>query len=235
MALSTNLIYSVMAYFVKSIRGICASGRRTMDTTPSYKNIFKWFCKIILEWLKAMVAVICLREQGITYEPNLMYNTLTFTYYICTEKIFFDIILSAVEHMELEMMNSLEQMYVPLVLNLLAVVAGVCITLYTSAAEYYPFIIISAYFIVYLKIKDIYYNYWELILPDMKIFCSFKFATAEDIQKWDDICAVCLNKMTRAKITPCKHLFHPYCLKRCLKISHYCPLCKQTFDENGSK
>ena len=41
-------------------------------------------------------------------------------------------------------------------------------------------------------------------------------ATEEEIAKHNDVCAICYQDMTTAKITRCKHMFHAICLRKWL-------------------
>lgn len=232
-ALTTVLFYSVFGYFATRVRDICQGNRpRTLsNTTPSFTNYLKWLCKIILEWAKAVVVVLCLREQGMQYEPKLVYSLITFIYYLCTERIFVEIFPQLVEALNIDKLENLEHLYVPLFMNVLAIAAGFLVGVYSLYVNYSNFILLSLYFMVYLRVKDAYYNYWELLITERETYSSFQVASKKDIEEWDDICAVCLNNMSRARITPCNHLFHPYCLKQCLRNSFYCPLCKQHFME----
>ena len=38
----------------------------------------------------------------------------------------------------------------------------------------------------------------------------------EEITKHNDVCAICYQDMTIAKITRCKHMFHAICLRKWL-------------------
>ncbi|ENN72000.1 hypothetical protein YQE_11291, partial [Dendroctonus ponderosae] len=233
LALTTVLFYSVLGYFATRVRDIYQGSRnRVVVGTPSLTNYLKWLCKIILEWAKAVVAVLCLREQGIQYEPKLAYSLITSIYYLCTEKIFMEIFSQLVEALKIDKLENLEHLYVPLLMNAVAIAAGIVVGLYSLYFNYSNLILLSLYFTVYLRIKDAYYNYWELLITERDTYSNFQVATSKDIEDWDDICAVCLNNMSKARITPCNHLFHPYCLKRCLRHSFYCPLCKHDFLEN---
>nr|CAH7758110.1 unnamed protein product [Callosobruchus chinensis] len=235
-ALTSILFYSVFGYFMSRIRDICQRSRyRTVQAAPSLRNYFKWLCKIFFEWLKAVVVVLCLREQGIHYEPKISYSLITFCYYVCSEKIFLDIFPTVVEFFNIEYLDDMEHLYVPLVLNSLTILAGVSLETYMAIVKFSNFVLISFYFIVYLRVKDLYHNNWKILKAERAAYSSFQVATKSDIQLWDDICAVCLNRMSRARITPCNHLFHPYCLKQCLKTSFYCPLCKQHFIDKDQK
>ncbi|XP_074319587.1 E3 ubiquitin protein ligase RIN2-like [Silene latifolia] len=56
-------------------------------------------------------------------------------------------------------------------------------------------------------------------------------ATSEEIQAYDDECAICREPMARAKRLPCKHLFHLDCLRSWLDQSlmemYSCPTCRK--------
>ncbi|KAJ8970323.1 hypothetical protein NQ317_003334 [Molorchus minor] len=206
-----------------------------MNSTPTMRSYIKCLLRIVLEWGKAIVVIVCLREQGIQYEPKLNYSIVTFSYYLCTEKVFLEIFPALIEFLDIEKMENLEHLYIPLGLNILATIAGLTLSVYTMYENYSNFALLSLYFLVYLRLKDTYYNYWEAIVAERETYSSFRTATEQEIQEWADICAVCLNNMSRARITPCNHLFHPYCLKQCLKTSFNCPLCKRHFLEQNSE
>ncbi|CAI2377343.1 unnamed protein product [Moneuplotes crassus] len=44
-------------------------------------------------------------------------------------------------------------------------------------------------------------------------------------------CCICTDDIeSKANILPCKHLFHPDCIKKWLKIHHACPICRSNID-----
>lgn len=230
------MFYSVFGYFISRIREIWIRNRITFfHTFPTFGSYMKWMCRIILEWIKALVVILCLREQGIYYQPKLNYSILTLTYYICTEKLFLEILPPLVEFFNIDRLENLEHLYVPLILNIYTILTGTAIGFYSLLMTYTTFAAFSIYFIIYLRIKDLYFNQWKPLLAEKHAYKSFKIATQEDIQNWADICAVCLSSMSRARITPCNHLFHPRCLKQCLRTSFNCPLCKQHFMANQNE
>lgn len=55
-------------------------------------------------------------------------------------------------------------------------------------------------------------------------------ATKEQLESFEDVCAICLRGMTSAKVTPCRHLFHSSCLKKWTYVRETCPLCNKTLD-----
>lgn len=74
-------------------------------------------------------------------------------------------------------------------------------------------------------------SYWKALLAEKSNLDKYRHATAEELEQVeDDVCAVCLLPMNwKARITPCHHLFHSDCLRKCLKQNfQICPICKQT-------
>lgn len=226
-ALKTLLFYSVFTYFTTKTKEILSPNRINLFRNWS---LMEGICRIVIEWSKAIVVVMCLREQGIHFKPSIPYAATTFTYYLCTEKIFTDIFQKTIVYCKFEIFEDLDHLYVPLVLNIYTVTLSFTADLYLfMSTKFLLFAIFCAYFTIYLRLKDCYYNFWNLLIMEKQTFNSFRDATQQDLDNYDDICAVCLSKMSRAKITPCNHFFHPCCLRECLKNSFLCPLCKVNF------
>uniref|UniRef100_A0A182U9Y9 RING-type domain-containing protein n=1 Tax=Anopheles melas TaxID=34690 RepID=A0A182U9Y9_9DIPT len=56
---------------------------------------------------------------------------------------------------------------------------------------------------------------------------SLPEATIAQLQQFDDVCAICYQDMTSAKITRCNHYFHGVCLRKWLYVQDRCPLCHE--------
>ena len=50
-------------------------------------------------------------------------------------------------------------------------------------------------------------------------------ATAEQLERNADVCAICYQNMETAKMTRCNHFFHGVCLRKWLYVQDTCPLC----------
>ncbi|XP_018328944.1 ERAD-associated E3 ubiquitin-protein ligase HRD1-like [Agrilus planipennis] len=225
---TTLLFYTVFTYFVSKVRDI-VTNNFSIHSSYSRLDLVRWVFKILLEWAKAIVIVICLKEQGIVYKPKTLYTIVTFIYYICTEKLFLELIPEIVRYFNFDIFDSMEHLYVPIVMYIYSIFVGFVVIslMLTKRLSWYT--LFGTYFILYMRLKDLLYNYVTVLLLEIETFQSFKIATNKEIQEWDDICAVCLNRMSRARITPCNHLFHPQCLRMCLQNSFKCPLCKKDF------
>ncbi|XP_028668516.1 RING finger protein 145 isoform X2 [Erpetoichthys calabaricus] len=80
-----------------------------------------------------------------------------------------------------------------------------------------------------------YYNVWLRAQLGWKSFLlrrdavnkikSLPTATSTQLEKHNDICAICYQDMQNAVITPCSHFFHAGCLKKWLYVQETCPFC----------
>ncbi|KAG2455522.1 RING finger protein 145 isoform X2 [Polypterus senegalus] len=80
-----------------------------------------------------------------------------------------------------------------------------------------------------------YYNVWLRAQLGWKSFLlrrdavnkikSLPTATSAQLEKHNDICAICYQDMQNAVITPCSHFFHAGCLKKWLYVQETCPFC----------
>ncbi|CAL4147946.1 unnamed protein product, partial [Meganyctiphanes norvegica] len=57
---------------------------------------------------------------------------------------------------------------------------------------------------------------------------SLPEASQEQLQNHDDVCAICFQDLSSAKITKCNHYFHSVCLRKWLYVQDSCPLCHET-------
>ena len=81
-----------------------------------------------------------------------------------------------------------------------------------------------------------YFNVWQRATTGWKSFLtrraaagkikSLPVATETELHTYNDVCAICYESMTTcARVTPCRHYFHGYCLRRWLYVQDKCPLC----------
>ncbi|KAJ6223188.1 hypothetical protein RDWZM_001733 [Blomia tropicalis] len=83
-----------------------------------------------------------------------------------------------------------------------------------------------------------YFNIWCQAIAGWKTFIkrrhavhkinSLPEASAEQLRNFDDVCAICYQELTTARITRCKHYFHSVCLRKWLYLQDICPLCHKT-------
>ena len=86
-------------------------------------------------------------------------------------------------------------------------------------------LIIHIYYQVWNKFKNGYDAFisWR---NSRKKINSFIWATNEEVRNHDDVCSICCEGMSSARITPCGHFYHQGCLQKWLNDNTTCPLCK---------
>lgn len=52
-------------------------------------------------------------------------------------------------------------------------------------------------------------------------------ATCQEIVQYNDVCVICMEKLTHAKKLQCNHLFHAECLQTWIRQEPSCPKCRQ--------
>ncbi|XP_011864850.1 PREDICTED: protein TRC8 homolog [Vollenhovia emeryi] len=83
---------------------------------------------------------------------------------------------------------------------------------------------IHAYFNIWCEAKagwSVFMKRWTAVNK----INSLPEAKAEQLQRLDDVCAICYQEMQSAKITQCNHYFHGVCLRKWLYVQDRCPLC----------
>lgn len=82
-----------------------------------------------------------------------------------------------------------------------------------------------------------YFNVWQRLQSGWKSFLlrweavkkveSLPLATEEQLKDHNDVCAICYQEMTVARVTSCNHYFHGLCLRKWLYVKDTCPMCHQ--------
>ncbi|KAL1501137.1 hypothetical protein ABEB36_006521 [Hypothenemus hampei] len=237
------MFYNVIAYCVSYIKELIEkedwSITVNMTQHSNIKHLTMSATKIVLEWTKAVTFIITVTfmllvfglEQGLEhYRPTMLYTFITWTYFMCTEKVFVDLFLPALLLLKIKSLEALEQFYAPVFLRYytitLASLLVICQVLFHGQLY---FTLFAFYVTIYLKVKETRYGCLTMLKREQSMLGQFRYATQEEIDNCDDVCAVCLCQMDRARVTPCQHMFHACCLRECLNNSNNCPICKREY------
>ncbi|XP_073999093.1 uncharacterized protein isoform X2 [Rhodnius prolixus] len=238
--LFTLMFYNVVAYCMAYIEELATKENWSLSVQMTehcrLKHLAMSATKVVLEWTKAVTFIVTLvfmllvfgLEQGLHhYRPTLPYTMLTWLYYMLTEKVFMGLILSAVSWVQWARLERLERLWVPVSMNAAAALISLCVGVLLLARGLVRAAITLLYLNVHLKLKQSYFDLYKPLQQELALVNRYREATAEELVAWDDVCAVCLLSMSRARVTPCHHIFHSDCLRNCLKSSDHCPLCKR--------
>lgn len=158
----------------------------------------------------------------------MLYTIITWGYYSATEKVFVDMFLPILNYLQFEALENLENLYAPVILRCFTIIMSTIFTLILTPIAPWKFIIVASYINIYLRIKELMKYSGAALKAECELLNKYRNATIEEINKFDDVCAVCLFGFgIKARITPCHHLFHADCLRQCLKTSDKCPMCKR--------
>lgn len=240
--LYTLMFYNVIAYCVSYIKELIQKEDWSMTVSitqhSKLKHVAMSATKIVLEWTKAVTFIITVTfmllvfglEQGLQhYQPTALYTLITWTYYMCTEKVFVELFLPFLLLLKLKCLEALEAFYAPVILRYYTVTLATILVSFLTFYGQLRFTILAFYLTVYLKVKDMVLNSLKKLRDEQAVLGKFRYATEEEIANCDDVCAVCLSPMERARVTPCHHLFHADCLRQCLNNSMICPICKREY------
>lgn len=238
--LYTLMFYNVITYCISYVKELIEkedwSPYVTITERSQIKHLAMSATKIVFEWTKAVTFIVTLTfmllvfglEQGLEhYKPSTIYTVITWIYYLATEKLFVQLFPSMLKWLHWEVFDNLEELYSPVILKLFTVCASAMLILVLVPVASWRSLFVASYLNIYLRLKDLLRISGPALQLEMDILGPYRKATVDEIKQFDDVCAVCLCTMARARVTPCSHLFHADCLRRCLKTSEICPMCKR--------
>ncbi|KFM73798.1 E3 ubiquitin-protein ligase RNF139-like [Stegodyphus dumicola] len=235
------LFYNVIGYlFAYADRLLCLHDYSPVIHVSEHSNIrhlAMTATKIVLDLAKVVtfaitgvfVLLVFGLEQGLEhFSPTWGYIIITAIYYIITEPTCHKKANTLLIKLQLDCLENLELLWCPILLRIFSSLASVLmitiVWFFTDGG--WLLIFSSGYINVYLCLKEMG-DHWNVLLMEKSVLDKYRYATKEEVSERDDVCAVCLQSMRRARVTPCKHMFHGECLRRCLKQQTICPMCKQ--------
>lgn len=78
-------------------------------------------------------------------------------------------------------------------------------------------LLIHSYFNIWCEARAGWNVYMKRRTAVQKI-SSLPEASSAELENFDDVCAICYQEMTSAKITRCRHYFHGVCLRKWLYV-----------------
>ncbi|XP_015910985.1 RING finger protein 145 homolog [Parasteatoda tepidariorum] len=196
--------------------------------------------KVMLEFTRAVTFVITGvfmllvfgLEQGLEhFNPTWYYIGITALYFTLTERTCQEQIPSLLTYLKCEKFDSLESLWTPVLVRVFSSVASGFMILLVFVCSHEDWILLTAasFINVYMCAKDLD-QHWQVLMKERSSIDKYRYASRQELTDNDDVCAVCLQDMSCARVTPCHHMFHGDCLRRCLRERPLCPMCKYVLE-----
>ncbi|XP_054716247.1 RING finger protein 145 homolog [Uloborus diversus] len=238
------LFYNVICYLLMYTQRLVY----LQDITPivfvsehsNIRHLAMTATKVMLEFTRAVTFVVTGvfmllvfgLEQGLEhFNPTWYYIGITAIYFTITERTCQEKIPSLLTYLNCDMFESLENLWTPVLVRLCSSIASGLMILLVFICSHENWILLSAasFINVYMTIRDID-QHWQALMKEKSSIHKFRFASAQELSDNDDVCAICLQGMSSARVTPCHHIFHGDCLRRCLRERPTCPMCKYVLE-----
>lgn len=200
------------------------------------KHVAMSATKIVLEVTKFitffitivfMLFVLCLEQKIHHYKPTKLFTLLTAMYYLATENMFAEYFPPLLTYFRISYLENLETLWAPVLLNIISQSLSIFLVGVLLIQEAYCNAIIVLYLNVYLKYRKLITESLKILNEEKKAMSQFRYATRLELEQFEDVCAICLTDMKFARVTPCYHIFHADCLRKCLLSCDKCPVCKR--------
>lgn len=196
--------------------------------------------KVMLEFTRAVTFVVTGvfmllvfgLEQGLEhFNPTWYYIGITALYFTLTERSCQEKIPSLLTYLNCDFFESMENLWTPVLVRLCSSLAsGLMILLVFICSHENIILLAAASFInVYMTIRDLD-QHWQALMKEKLSLEKYRHATQQEIKENDDVCAICLQEMSTARVTPCHHMFHGDCLRKSLHVRLTCPMCKYALE-----
>ena len=230
-------LYSLLAYkfsiditiYIKKKLLNVAAGERNVDANGNTQTLenerLSNKLHATLQVVKLIFICYVLFQQVL--RVDIWYFRITFLYVILVMKIMEKPLGRALGNLQLDIFEGLEGYFICFLLGTVEISLSLILMMWTLVMDQQLLMLVAIYTNVYTCAKDLVrdavpYNEWMVL-------GQFPLATSKELRELDDVCAVCLCRMWRARRTPCRHFFHGRCLLRCLEERLSCPMCSMKF------
>ncbi|XP_069695631.1 E3 ubiquitin-protein ligase RNF139-like isoform X2 [Periplaneta americana] len=230
------LFYTVLAYLQRSLHTRHWSQLLNENSTADFLKLTTAFIIVRLgKGIAMSMVLLTFTLQFNHLEPTYGFVTLTFIYFLLSqykgaagEETY---IVSSVRSLELHVLEGFEEYWIPLAIASSTVVLSAILVLEAIwQFNYLILCLIVGYANIYVCGLQVLDRYWSPFAVQRAVISLFPLATLRQMaERGDTTCPICLDDMRlfSARITPCSHIFHGQCLRKCIIQFGQCPLCKQ--------
>ncbi|XP_076064101.1 uncharacterized protein LOC143038585 isoform X2 [Oratosquilla oratoria] len=222
------LFYTVLAYLQKALCTRRWSPRLSDADMGEVVRVASLYVVTRLGKGVAMTfVIITFTTQVDRGEPDLAYIGVTIVYFVVTQRKWTgdERIVTWVRALALPWMEEEEDFWVPVIAKSLCVAASIALAAPLVLSQ--PILCAVAAYTNVLAPALLLHEHIEAHLRQNRgSLGNFVFASRQALLD-NPTCPICLDAMRVARATPCGHLYHSACLRRCLTLSPLCPMCKR--------
>ncbi|XP_039289720.1 uncharacterized protein LOC111064236 isoform X2 [Nilaparvata lugens] len=229
------LFYTVLAYLHQSLKKRQWSQVLNETSTTDFIRLTTAF--VVARLGKAVVMGLVLLTFSLQFnhlEPPFLYVLITLLYFLLSQypgtpgdeskAVLF------VRQFEVHELEGLEEWYIPLSSRLICVITSLLfIPLGVISNSHWILATVVSYTNVLIPWMRLVEECWRPLSVHRLSPSVYPVATVSDLNRiGEQVCAICLDGMRplSSRVTPCNHVFHAHCLRKCIKQFRHCPLCK---------
>lgn len=182
--------------------------------------------KVVIEMIKSIFILTCLKEQGLLPNFNVIYTIMTISYYFSTEPIYMKSFPYVLKRLRIERFDGLETVYSPVILNIFHLTLCMILLMFLLIENYLLLSAFVLYYAIITNYRTVTTKFLKRLHRERNLLNKFKKATEQELADWKDVCSICLQQLDKARVTNCSHLFHAECIRKWCKLSNECPMCK---------
>uniref|UniRef100_A0A1B6GZ28 RING-type domain-containing protein n=1 Tax=Cuerna arida TaxID=1464854 RepID=A0A1B6GZ28_9HEMI len=225
------LFYTVLAYLQQSLQKRQWSQVLHETTAADFLRLTTAF--VVARLGKAIVMGLVLLTFTVQFndiEPPLSYVFLTLSFFLLSQfpgtPGVDSALVGVVRGLDLYELEGLEEWWVPTATRGAAVTMSTALVALLVFQSHFILAALLGYTNVLVPWWLLQERCWEPLQTQRMATAHFPLPTLRQLR--DRTCAVCLDDMRllSARVTPCHHVLHAYCLRKCVQSFHQCPLCK---------
>jgi len=222
--LYTSLMY-VRKYFERNHQLLISNQSQLSEILNAFSN--STFANAVTRIIITSLVISIFIQKCYKIEPQVVFVLLCSSYFACTEPFLAaeDFFTSMVSFFQSDIFEQLEHLYIPLFIRLLCILSSLLLCA-IEISQFPLMVTLACYTNLYVPFTRLSSEILTPLELELKSLQVFRQATQEELTKSGFTCPICLDTMHVARITPCGHVFHSYCLRQCLTRSNTCPCCR---------
>ncbi|XP_054287379.1 uncharacterized protein LOC129003149 [Macrosteles quadrilineatus] len=225
------LFYTVLAYLQQSLKKRQWSQVLHETTAADFLRLTTAF--VVARLGKAIVMGMVLLTFTVQFndiEPPISYVLLTAAFFLLSQ---FpgtpgedSPVVTTVRSFDLYELEGLEEWWMPTITRSTTITMSAMLVMFLLLRSHWILALLLGYTNVMVPWSLMMEQCWSPLCDQRQTTAQYSMPSLRQVR--GQVCPVCLDDMRllSARVTPCRHVLHTYCLRKCVQSFHQCPLCK---------